>query len=158
MAQALRQIVDDHPSAEGRRNARGGEALAGQVQWQRSKPWPRQRSMSTASHAGREGSNRRLQEVRRENGRHRQEAWSNRVRELPCRRREAGQETSFPQAVKLRSDEIVVSSWAVYPSRADRDRANQAIMADEAFKALAKTIPVDRKRMFTGGFKVLRGL
>jgi uncharacterized protein YbaA (DUF1428 family) len=69
-----------------------------------------------------------------------------------------GKETSFPQAVKLRSDEIVVSSWAVYPSRADRDRANQAIMADEAFKELAKNIPVDMKRMFTGGFKVLRGL
>jgi uncharacterized protein YbaA (DUF1428 family) len=69
-----------------------------------------------------------------------------------------GKETSFPQAVKLRSDEIVVSSWAVYPSRADRDRANQAIMADEAFKELAKNMPVDMKRMFTGGFKVLRGL
>jgi uncharacterized protein YbaA (DUF1428 family) len=69
-----------------------------------------------------------------------------------------GKETSFPQAVKLRSDEIVVSSWAVYASRADRDRANQAIMADEAFKQLAQNIPVDMQRMFSGGFKVLRGL
>jgi uncharacterized protein YbaA (DUF1428 family) len=69
-----------------------------------------------------------------------------------------GKETSFPQAVKLRSDEIVVSSWAVYSSRADRDRANQAIMVDEAFKELAKNIPVDMKRMFSGGFKVLSGL
>jgi uncharacterized protein YbaA (DUF1428 family) len=48
-----------------------------------------------------------------------------------------GKETSFPQAVKLRSDEIVVSSWAVYPSRAERDRANQAILADEASKFCA---------------------
>ena len=69
-----------------------------------------------------------------------------------------GKETSFPQAVKLRSDEIVVSSWAVYSSRADRDRANQAIMADEAFKELAKNITVDMKRMFSSGFKFLRGL
>jgi uncharacterized protein YbaA (DUF1428 family) len=69
-----------------------------------------------------------------------------------------GKETSFPQAVKLRSDEVVVSSWAIYPSRADRDRANEAIMADAAFKELAKNIPVDMKRMFSGGFTVLRGL
>jgi len=69
-----------------------------------------------------------------------------------------GKETTFPQAVKLRSDEVVVSSWAIYPSRADRDRANEAIMADAAFKELAKNIPVDMKRMFSGGFTVLRGL
>ena len=31
-------------------------------------------------------------------------------------------------------------------------------MADEAFKELAKNIPVDMKRMFSGGCKVLRGL
>ena len=43
-------------------------------------------------------------------------------------------------------------------SRADRDRANKAIMEDEGFKALGQHIPVDGKRMFTGGFNVLRGL
>jgi len=69
-----------------------------------------------------------------------------------------GKETSFPQAVKLRDDEVVASSWAVYPSREERDRANKAIMDDEGFKDLAKNIPVDMTRMFTGGFKVLRGL
>jgi uncharacterized protein YbaA (DUF1428 family) len=69
-----------------------------------------------------------------------------------------GKETSFPQAVKLHDDEVVVQSWAVYPSREDRDRANKAIMEDEGFKKLSKHIPVDGKRMFTGGFKVLRGL
>jgi uncharacterized protein YbaA (DUF1428 family) len=51
-----------------------------------------------------------------------------------------------------------VQSWAVYPSREDRDRANKAIVADEDFKKLSAHIPVDGKRMFTGGFKVLRGL
>lgn len=69
-----------------------------------------------------------------------------------------GKETSFPQAVKLHDDEIVVSSWAIYASREARDRANKAIMEDHAFKELSKNIPVDMKRMFTGGFTVLRGI
>ena len=69
-----------------------------------------------------------------------------------------GKDTSFPQSVKLHDDEVVVQSWAVYPSRAERDRANKAIMDDDDFKKLASHIPVDGKRMFTGGFKVLRGL
>jgi uncharacterized protein YbaA (DUF1428 family) len=69
-----------------------------------------------------------------------------------------GKETSFPQAVKLGDDEVVVISWAVYKSREDRDRANKAITADEYFKTLSNNLPVDGKRMFTGGFKVLRGL
>ena len=42
-----------------------------------------------------------------------------------------GKVTSFPQAVKLADDEVVVISWAVYKSREDRDRANKAIMEDE---------------------------
>src|SRR5262245_21344937 len=45
-----------------------------------------------------------------------------------------GKVTSFPQAVKLADDEIVVISWAVYKSREDCDRANKAIMEDEDFK------------------------
>jgi uncharacterized protein YbaA (DUF1428 family) len=69
-----------------------------------------------------------------------------------------GKETSFPQSVKLGGDEVVVTSWAVYESREDRDRANKAIAEDDAFKELSKHIPVDGRRMFTGGFKVLRGL
>jgi uncharacterized protein YbaA (DUF1428 family) len=69
-----------------------------------------------------------------------------------------GKETSFPQAVKLDSNEIVVQSWAVYSSKEARDRANEAIMKDEDFKNLSQKIPVDGKRMFSGGFKVLRGL
>ena len=69
-----------------------------------------------------------------------------------------GKVTSFPQAVKLADDEVVVISWAVYKSREDRDRANKAIMEDEDFKQLSTNLPVDGKRMFMGGFKVLRGL
>jgi len=69
-----------------------------------------------------------------------------------------GKETSYPQAVKLHEDEVVVQSWAVYASRADRDRANKAMMEDEDFKKLSAHVPVDGRRMFTGGFKVLRGI
>jgi uncharacterized protein YbaA (DUF1428 family) len=69
-----------------------------------------------------------------------------------------GKETSYPQAVKLHPDEVVAQSWAVYKSRDDRDRANKAIMEDDAFKNLSQHLPVDGKRMFTGGFKVLRGM
>jgi uncharacterized protein YbaA (DUF1428 family) len=68
-----------------------------------------------------------------------------------------GKQTSYPLAVNLGDDEVVVCSWAVYDSREARDEANKAIMEDEAFKALGKNIPVDGKRMFTGGFRVLRG-
>jgi uncharacterized protein YbaA (DUF1428 family) len=69
-----------------------------------------------------------------------------------------GNDTSFPHAVKLHDDEVVAQSWAVYKSREDRDRANKAIMEDAGFKKLSQHIPVDGKRMFTGGFTVLRGL
>jgi uncharacterized protein YbaA (DUF1428 family) len=69
-----------------------------------------------------------------------------------------GKTTSFPQAVKLHDDEVVVSSWAVYESRDARDRANKAIMEDKAFQEVREDIPVDMKRMFMGGFKVLRGM
>ena len=69
-----------------------------------------------------------------------------------------GTETSYPQAVKLHPDEVVAQSWAVYKSRDDRDRANKAIMDDDGFKKLSQHLPVDAKRMFTGGFKVLRGM
>jgi uncharacterized protein YbaA (DUF1428 family) len=51
-----------------------------------------------------------------------------------------------------------VSSYAVYRSREDRDRANKAIMEDKSFKEISQNIPVDMKRMFTGGFRVLRGM
>ena len=38
-----------------------------------------------------------------------------------------GKVTSFPQAVQLKDDEIVVFSWIVYDSRADRDRINEKV-------------------------------
>jgi uncharacterized protein YbaA (DUF1428 family) len=69
-----------------------------------------------------------------------------------------GKQTSFPQAVQLGNDETVMLSWAVYRSREDRDRATKAMMEDPSFKDMGKTMPVDGKRMFMGGFKVLQAL
>ena len=66
-----------------------------------------------------------------------------------------GKVTSFPQAVKLKEDEIVVFSWIVYKNRRDRDRINKMVMADPRLAGMAdpKNLPFDGKRMFWGGFK-----
>jgi uncharacterized protein YbaA (DUF1428 family) len=66
-----------------------------------------------------------------------------------------GKQTSFPQAVKLRPDEVVVFSWIVFKSRAQRDRINAKVMADPRMSAICppEKMPFDGKRMFWGGFK-----
>lgn len=66
-----------------------------------------------------------------------------------------GKVTSFPQAVQLKDDEVVVFSWILYPSREERDRINAAVMADPRLKAQMdpKTLPFDGMRMFWGGFR-----
>jgi len=68
-----------------------------------------------------------------------------------------GKLTSFPQAVKLKPDEVVVFSWIVYKSRAQRDRINAAGMKDPRLAAMMdpKSMPFDGKRMFFGGFKLM---
>jgi len=67
-----------------------------------------------------------------------------------------GKWTSFPQAVKLKADEVVVFSYIVYTSRKARDRINKQVMADPRLAAMdPKTMPMDGKRMFWGGFKTL---
>ncbi|HZY20992.1 MAG TPA: DUF1428 domain-containing protein [Beijerinckiaceae bacterium] len=70
-----------------------------------------------------------------------------------------GKVTSFPQAVKLEDDEVVVFSWIVYASREERDRIMPAVMSDERLKDMnPKSMPFDGTRMFFGGFKVLLAL
>ncbi len=67
-----------------------------------------------------------------------------------------GQLTSFPQAVQLKDNEVVVFSWIVYPSRAERDRINTAVMADPRIANMGPDkMPFDGKRMFWGGFQTL---
>jgi uncharacterized protein YbaA (DUF1428 family) len=67
-----------------------------------------------------------------------------------------GKLTSFPQAVKLKRDEVVWFSWVVYKSRRDRDRIMAKVMKDPRLADFMdpKKLPFDGKRMFWGGFKV----
>ena len=70
-----------------------------------------------------------------------------------------GKWTSFPQSVKLKRGEIVVFSFIVYRSRAQRDSINKKVMkifmTDPKYKKYMdpKNLPFDGKRMFWGGFR-----
>ena len=71
-----------------------------------------------------------------------------------------GKTTSFPQAVKLKPGEVVVFSWIVYKSRAQRDKVNKQVMADPRLASMMdpKNMPFDGKRMIWGGFKPIVSL
>ena len=66
-----------------------------------------------------------------------------------------GKLTSFPQAVKLKKDEVVFFSWIVYKSRRHRDQVMKKVMTDPRITEGMdpKNMPFDGKRMFFGGFK-----
>jgi uncharacterized protein YbaA (DUF1428 family) len=68
-----------------------------------------------------------------------------------------GKTTSFPQSVKLKTNETVVFSWIVYTSRKHRDAVNAKVMSDPRLADMMdpKAMPFDGKRMFWGGFKTL---
>lgn len=65
--------------------------------------------------------------------------------------------TSFPQSVNLEPDEVVVFSWIVYESRAQRDSVNDKVMKDPRMADMMKpeAMPFDGKRMVYGGFDML---
>ena len=67
-----------------------------------------------------------------------------------------GKVTDFHMAVKAEGNENVVFSWIVYPSKEVRDEANRKVMADPRLKMDNETMPFDGKRMFWGGFEILR--
>jgi uncharacterized protein YbaA (DUF1428 family) len=65
-----------------------------------------------------------------------------------------GKRTSFPQAVKLKEDEVVVFAYVLFRSRAHRDKVNAKAMADPRLAGMSpKDMPFDGKRMFWGGFQ-----
>jgi uncharacterized protein YbaA (DUF1428 family) len=64
-----------------------------------------------------------------------------------------GELTSFPRAVQAKDDEVVVFSWIVYASRADRDAIMAKVMADPRFDPYKGEMPFDGKRMIFGGFQ-----
>ena len=67
----------------------------------------------------------------------------------------SGKVTSFPQALKLKRDEVAAFSWIAFKSRAQRDRINKKVMEDPRLAHMkdAKSLPFDTRRMFWGGFK-----
>jgi uncharacterized protein YbaA (DUF1428 family) len=68
-----------------------------------------------------------------------------------------GKLTSFPQAVQLKDDEVVVFAWATYESRQARDEIMEKIMKDPRMESDPSTWPFDGKRMIFGGFTPLVG-
>jgi len=64
-----------------------------------------------------------------------------------------GELTSFPRAVHLQEDEVVVFSWITYASREARDEINAKVMADPRMKQEMEKMPFDGKRLIFGGFK-----
>jgi uncharacterized protein YbaA (DUF1428 family) len=68
-----------------------------------------------------------------------------------------GKLTSFPQAVQLQENEVVVFSWIEYNSRAERDAINEKVMKDPRLADVMDPakLPFDGKRMIYGGFESL---
>jgi uncharacterized protein YbaA (DUF1428 family) len=70
-----------------------------------------------------------------------------------------GEVTSFPRAVQLQDDEIVVFSWIVYHSREHRDEVNRKVMEDPRMQPPSSSEwPFDARRMIFGGFVPFIGL
>ena len=66
---------------------------------------------------------------------------------------QAGEVTSFPQAVKCAENETVVFSWVAWPSKRARDEGMQKLFADPEMQNME--MPFDESRLIYGGFEVL---
>lgn len=69
-----------------------------------------------------------------------------------------GVSTSFPIAVKCKSNEAVCFSWISWPSREVRNEAIKKIKKDPRMELGDGEIPFDGKRMIFGGFDVVLNL
>jgi uncharacterized protein YbaA (DUF1428 family) len=66
-----------------------------------------------------------------------------------------GKSTSFPQSVKLKAGEVVVTGFAVYKSKAHRDQVMKKVMSDPVLMKEWENMPFDGMRMIWGGFKTI---
>ena len=64
-----------------------------------------------------------------------------------------GTVTDFYRAVQAKDDETGVFSFFEYPSKKERDAANEKFMSDTAMADMMKDMPFDAKRMIMGGFE-----
>jgi len=65
---------------------------------------------------------------------------------------------TFPKLINVKPGEKPLFSFIVYKSRADRDKVNAKVMADERLKKMmskGEPMPFEVKRMAYGGFKFL---
>lgn len=64
---------------------------------------------------------------------------------------------SFNKTTPMKKGEVILFSYIVYKSRADRDKINKKVMKDPRISEMcnSKAMPFDVKRMAYGGFKVL---
>ena len=67
----------------------------------------------------------------------------------------SGKLTSFPMAVQLKEDETIALAWIEWPSKADGDKAWEAMQEDRALMELMSSAPMDGQRMIFGGFEVM---
>jgi len=65
-----------------------------------------------------------------------------------------GKVTSFPMAVKCKTDEAVCFSWVEWNDKATRDNAMPKVMDDMNNTGLG-AMPFDGKRLVFGGFDVV---
>jgi uncharacterized protein YbaA (DUF1428 family) len=66
-----------------------------------------------------------------------------------------GKVTDFRKAVDAKPDEKVVFSWFEYPSKAERDAANEKFRSDPRMAEMGADMPFDGKRMIMGGFDAI---
>ena len=64
-----------------------------------------------------------------------------------------GKVTDFKRAVQAGPDEVVVFGWWEFPTKAERDAANQKLMTDPRMQEFGGEMPFDGKRMIYGGFE-----
>ncbi|MDP2117734.1 MAG: DUF1428 domain-containing protein [Brevundimonas sp.] len=64
-----------------------------------------------------------------------------------------GKVTDFKRAVALKDGETVAVGWITWPDKAARDKAWEALMADE--RMMKMDMPFDGKRMIFAGFEVV---
>jgi uncharacterized protein YbaA (DUF1428 family) len=75
------------------------------------------------------------------------ETWANDVPD--------GKVTDFKKAVNAEPGETVVFSFFEYPSRAERDVANERFGTDPRMQEMGTEMPFDGKRMIMGGFDAI---
>lgn len=63
-----------------------------------------------------------------------------------------GKRTDFFRAVEAVEGELLVFSWAEWPDKATRDRAQAALMEEMSQSSDATDMPFDGARMIFGGF------